>query len=312
MKLVSIVFSFRNEEKNLKELVSRVDATFKKVENYKYELIFVNDDSNDDSEKILEELQESHKIKIINMSRTFGVGPCVLAGFKHSSGDCIVYLDSDLQDPPELIPKLLDEFEQGHDVVHTVREKRLGESGVKLFFTKLAYKTINKLSEIDLPIEAGDFKLISKRVLEKILSQKEFRPYVRGLSVWVGFKQSFVYYTREARAHGESKFSLFSQGPISEFINGVTSYSLKPLYIGIFLGFFSLLFSVLLIGYALYAKFNDLAIPGTTGILIAVSFFSGILLFTLGIMGIYIARIFEQARGRDKYIIKEIKDFKFK
>tara|TARA_Y100000996_G_scaffold60007_1_gene40527 strand:+ start:491 stop:1429 length:939 start_codon:yes stop_codon:yes gene_type:complete len=312
MKLVSIVFSFRNEEKNLKELVSRVDATFKKIENYKYELLFVNDDSNDDSEKILEELQESHKIKIINMSRTFGVGPCVLAGFKHSSGDCIVYLDSDLQDPPELIPKLLDEFEKGHDVVHTVREKRLGESGVKLFFTKLAYKTINKLSEIDLPIEAGDFKLISKRVLEKILSQKEFRPYVRGLSVWVGFKQSFVYYTREARAHGESKFSLFSQGPISEFINGVTSYSLKPLYIGIFLGFFSLLFSVLLIGYALYAKFNDLAIPGTTGILIAVSFFSGILLFTLGIMGIYIARIFEQARGREKYIIKEIKDFKFK
>jgi dolichol-phosphate mannosyltransferase len=312
MKLVSIVFSFRNEEKNLKELISRVDTAFKKIQNYKYELIFVNDDSNDNSEKILEELQESYMIKIINMSRTFGVGPCVLAGFKHSSGDCVVYLDSDLQDPPEVIPKLLTEFEKGHDVVHTVREKRLGESGIKLFFTKLAYKTINRLSEIDLPIEAGDFKLISKRVLQKILSQKEFRPYVRGLSVWVGYKQSFVYYTREARAHGKSKFSLFSQGPITEFINGVTSYSLKPLYIGIFLGFFSLLFSVVLIAYAFYAKFNDLAIPGTTGILIAVSFFSGILLFTLGIMGIYIARIFEQARGREKYIIKEIKDFKSK
>jgi len=312
MKLVSIVFSFRNEEKNLKELISRVDTAFKKIQNYKYELIFVNDDSNDNSEKILEELQESYMIKIINMSRTFGVGPCVLAGFKHSFGDCVVYLDSDLQDPPEVIPKLLTEFEKGHDVVHTVREKRLGESGIKLFFTKLAYKTINRLSEIDLPIEAGDFKLISKRVLQKILSQKEFRPYVRGLSVWVGYKQSFVYYTREARAHGKSKFSLFSQGPITEFINGVTSYSLKPLYIGIFLGFFSLLFSVVLIAYAFYAKFNDLAIPGTTGILIAVSFFSGILLFTLGIMGIYIARIFEQARGREKYIIKEIKDFKSK
>ena len=312
MKLVSIVFSFRNEEKNLKELISRVDTAFKKIQNYKYELIFVNDDSSDNSEKILEELQESYMIKIINMSRTFGVGPCVLAGFKHSSGDCVVYLDSDLQDPPEIIPKLLTEFEKGHDVVHTVREKRLGESGIKLFFTKLAYKTINRLSEIDLPIEAGDFKLISKRVLQKILSQKEFRPYVRGLSVWVGYKQSFVYYTREARAHGKSKFSLFSQGPITEFINGVTSYSLKPLYAGIFLGFFSLLFSVVLIAYAFYAKFNDLAIPGTTGILIAVSFFSGILLFTLGIMGIYIARIFEQARGREKYIIKEIKDFKSK
>ncbi len=312
MKLVSIVFSFRNEEKNLKELISRVDAALKKLQNYEYELIFVNDNSNDSSEKILENLQESFRIKIINMSRTFGVGPCVLAGFKHSSGDCIIYMDSDLQDPPEIIPKLIDEFEKGNDVVHTVRDKRLGESNIKLFFTKLAYKTINGLSEINLPIEAGDFKLISKRALEKILTQKEFRPYVRGLSVWVGYKQSFVNYIREPRAHGKSKFSLFSHGPITEFISGVTSYSLKPLYVGIFLGFFSLLFSVGLIAYALYAKFNNLAIPGTTGIIIAVSFFSGILLFTLGIMGIYIARIFEQTRGREKYIIKDIKDFKTK
>jgi glycosyltransferase involved in cell wall biosynthesis len=312
MKLVSIVFSFRNEEKNLKELISRVDTAIKKLQNYEYELIFVNDNSNDSSEKILENLQESFRIKIINMSRTFGVGPCVLAGFKHSSGDCIIYMDSDLQDPPEIIPKLIDEFEKGNDVVHTVRDKRLGESNIKLFFTKLAYKTINGLSEINLPIEAGDFKLISKRALEKILTQKEFRPYVRGLSVWVGYKQSFVNYIREPRAHGKSKFSLFSHGPITEFISGVTSYSLKPLYVGIFLGFFSLLFSVGLIAYALYAKFNNLAIPGTTGIIIAVSFFSGILLFTLGIMGIYIARIFEQTRGREKYIIKDIKDFKTK
>ena len=312
MKLVSIVFSFRNEEKNIKELINRVDAAFKKVESYKYELIFVNDDSNDSSEQILESLQESYKIKIINMSRNFGVGPCVLAGFKHASGDCVVYLDSDLQDPPEIIPKLLIEFENGNDVVHTVREKRLGESSTKLFFTKLAYKIINGLSDINLPIEAGDFKLISKRALQKILSQKEFRPYIRGLSVWVGYKQSFVYYTREARAYGKSKFSLFSQGPINEFINGVTSYSLKPLYVGIFLGFFSLLTSILLIVYALFTKFNGLAVPGTTGILIAISFFSGILLFTLGLMGIYIARIFEQTRGREKYIIKEIKDFKIK
>ena len=312
MKLVSIVFSFRNEEKNLKELISRVDTALKKLQNYEYELIFVNDNSNDSSEKILENLQESFRIKIINMSRTFGVGPCVLAGFKHSSGDCIIYMDSDLQDPPEIIPKLIDEFEKGNEVVHTVRDKRLGESNIKLFFTKLAYKTINGLSEINLPIEAGDFKLISKRALEKILTQKEFRPYVRGLSVWVGYKQSFVNYIREPRAHGKSKFSLFSHGPITEFISGVTSYSLKPLYVGIFLGFFSLLFSVGLIAYALYAKFNNLAIPGTTGIIIAVSFFSGILLFTLGIMGIYIARIFEQTRGREKYIIKDIKDFKTK
>ena len=143
------------------------------------------------------------------MSRTFGVGPCVLAGFKHAKGDCIIYLDSDLQDPPEIIPSLIDEFDKGNEVVHTVREKRLGENSLKLFFTKIAYKTINSLSEIDLPIEAGDFKLISKKALQNILAQKEFRPYVRGLSVWVGFKQSFVNYTRDARAQGKSKFSIF-------------------------------------------------------------------------------------------------------
>ena len=133
MKLVSIVFSFRNEEKNLKELVKRVDTALKKVKNYEYELIFVNDDSDDGSENILETLQELYRIKIINMSRTFGVGPCVLAGFKHAAGDCVIYLDSDLQDPPEIIPNLILEFENGNDVVHTVREKRLGEITLKLF-----------------------------------------------------------------------------------------------------------------------------------------------------------------------------------
>ena len=134
MKLVSIVFSFRNEEKNLEELVKRVDATFKKIENYEYELIFVNDDSDDLSEKILDKLQLNYKIKIINMSRTFGVGPCVLAGFKHAKGDCIIYLNPDLQDPPEIIPSLIDEFDKGNEVVHTVREKRLGENSLKLFY----------------------------------------------------------------------------------------------------------------------------------------------------------------------------------
>ena len=173
----------------------------------------------------------------------------------------------------------------------------------------MAYKTINGLSEINLPIEAGDFKLISKRALEKILTQKEFRPYVRGLSVWVGYKQSFVNYIREPRAHGKSKFSLFSHGPITEFISGVTSSFFKTIICWNIFRFFSLLFSVGLIAYALYAKFNNLAIPGTTGIIIAVSFFSGILLFTWDYGNIYRKNLSKHARKR-KYIIKDIKDFK--
>lgn len=307
MKTISFVFSFKNEENNLEELIKRVDASVKKLENYKYELIFVNDDSNDNSEKILENLQQSFPITLINMSRTFGVGPCVLAGFKHSNGDCIIYMDSDLQDPPELLEKLIIEYENGADVVHTVRTERLGESKIKLLLTKIAYKVINFLSDINLPSEAGDFKLITKKALNKILEQKESRPYIRGLSVWVGFKQAYVNYVRKPRHKGKSKFPLFSAGPISQFINGVTAYSLKPLYLGIILGMLSIIFSILLILYAFYMKFTNIAVPGTAGIIITISFFSGIILLSIGVTGIYIARIFEEVRGRDTYVIKNIK-----
>jgi polyisoprenyl-phosphate glycosyltransferase len=310
MNLLSLVFSFRNEEGNLEELVERVDLSMKKVDNWRYEMIFVNDDSTDQSELILTKLQERYPIIIINMSRNFGVDPCVLAGFRNAKGDAIIYLHSDLQDPPEIIPKLIEEHEKGFDIVHTVRTKRKGEGKFRMFLTKIAYYIINKISDIDLPVQAGDYKLISKKALLNILKQKEFRPYVRGLSIWVGFKQQFIYYEREARGAGISKMPLLSSGPIIDFINGVTSYSLKPLYIGIFLGFFSMFISLILIVYFLYLKLNNLTVSGSASIIISISFFSGILLFTIGIVGIYLARIFEQTKGREQYIIKEIKHYK--
>jgi dolichol-phosphate mannosyltransferase len=310
MKLLSIVFSFRNEEGNIEPLVKRIASTMEKIENWKYELIFVNDDSTDKSEKILLDLQKNYPIKLINMSRNFGIDPCVLAGFRNSSGDAIIYLHTDQQDPPEIIPDLIKKHEEGNEIVHTVRTKRKGEGKFRMFLTKIAYKIIDTVSDINLPVQAGDYKLISKKALNEILKQKEFRPYVRGLSVWVGFKQDFLYYEREARGEGESKMPLLSAGPITDFINGVTSYSLKPLYVGIIFGLISMIISFLLIIYALYLKFNNLAIPGSTSIVISISFFSGIILFTLGILGIYLARIFEQTKGREQYVIKEIKDYK--
>ena len=310
MKLLSVVFSFRNEEGNIKELVNRINISLEKLTNWNYELIFVNDDSTDNSESILLNLQKKYPIRIINMSRNFGVDPCVLAGFRNAKGDAIVYLHTDLQDPPEIIPDLIKKHEEGFDVVHPIRTKRKGESKFRMLVTRIAYLLINILSDIKLPIEAGDYKLISRKALDKILNQKEFRPYVRGLSVWVGFKQTFYKYERQARGSGKSKMPLLSKGPVTDFINGITSYSLKPLYIGIFFGFLSIIISLLLIIYALYLKFNNLAVPGSTSIIIAISFFSGILLFTLGVIGIYLARIFEQTKGRDQYVIKEIKDYK--
>ena len=241
------------------------------------------------------------------MSRTFGVGPCVLAGFKNTSGECVVYMDSDLQDPPELIPELIKEYENGAEVVHTVRSKRLGENRIKMLITKFAYKVINYFSDINLPIEAGDFKLISKKILDIIINLKEFDPYIRGLSVWAGFKQSYIKYNREQRLLGKTHFSIFSKGPVLEFLRGLTSYSTKPLYISIIVGLFGIMLSIFILIYALYLKLNNLSVPGTAGILVVISFFSGNILISLGVLGIYIGKIFDQTKNRQQYIIKEIK-----
>ena len=308
MKLLSIIFSFRNEEKNIPELIERISSTLKKLNNWKFELIFVNDDSDDNSEKILIEKQKLYPIKIINMSRRFGTGPCVLAGLKQANGDAAIYMDSDLQDPPEIIPDLIKKFENGIDVVHTKRTKRLGESKLKMFLTKIAYLAINITSEIPLAVNVGDFKLLSKRVLKHVNSLSEYNPYIRGLSVWIGFKQDYVEYVRQGRFSGKTKFKNLWSGPLPQFLRGITSFSTAPLYIGIIIGIFTILFSLILIIYAVYSKIAGIAIPGSSGVLIAISFFSGIILMSIGIIGIYIARIYEQTQGRPRYIIKNISD----
>ena len=312
MKLLSIVFSFRNEEKNLAELIKRTSIALKKLTSWNYEFIFVNDDSDDNSEQVLIENQKDHSLKIVNMSRRFGVAACILAGLKLSKGDAVIYMDSDLQDPPELIPKLIEKFEKGFDVVHTTRTKRLGESRLKIFLTKIAYRIINKTSNLPLPIDSGDFKLLSRRVVEHINNLKEFNPYIRGLTVWVGYKQDFIEYVRQSRFLGKSKFESLWSGPMTEFVKGVTGYSTGPLYLGIIIGLFAILFSFLLTVYALYAKFSNIAVPGQTGVIITVAFFSGAILATIGVSGLYIARIYEQTLGRPRYIIKNIIESKNK
>ena len=313
MKLLSLVFSFRNEEENLENLISRLNNSLANLTNWKSEYIFVNDDSSDKSEELLVKLQKNNPIKIINLSRKFGIGPGILAGLNEAKGDATVYMDSDLQDPPELIPKLIDKFEKGADVVHTKRTKRIDEGIIKLFLTSIAYKLISKSANIDLPLNAGDFKLLSKRAVKHINSLKEYNPYVRGLTVWVGFKQDFVEYVREGRSAGETKFkSTFSgglrSGPITEFIRGMTSFSTGPLYIGILIGMIAIISSFLLILYVLYEKYLGSAVPGSAGIIIVICFFSGVILTTMGIIGIYIAKIFEQIQGRPRYIVKNILD----
>lgn len=306
MMLISVVFSFRNEEENIPELVRRVTEAVAAIADVGHEMIFVNDDSSDGSLGVLMSLQGKHPITIVNMSRRFGVAPCVLAGLAYTKGDAVIYMDADLQDPPELIPQMVERFRDGAEVVHTTRTHRDGENAFKMWVTKRAYQFINHFSEIHLPQNTGDFKLLSRKVVQEILSLKECDPYMRGLSVWVGFRQDIVLYRRESRWRGETKFPLFSKGPVREFIRGLTAFSVAPLHLSLFLGTITSLVSVGLILYAIITKLAGVATPGVSGVLIAVAFFSSIILVTNGVIGIYIGRIYHEVKGRPKYIIKQV------
>jgi dolichol-phosphate mannosyltransferase len=304
--LLSVVFSFRNEEDVLPELVRRLRATLTPLD-LSYELVFVNDASTDGSLELLLKLHEDDpRIKVINMSRRFGVAPCVIAGLKHASGDAVVYMDADLQDPPELIPQLLKKFEEGHDVVHTTRTKREGENPLKMWLTRQAYRTINAVSDIDIPMNTGDFKLMSRRAVNQLLKLGEYDPFMRGLVRWIGFKQAQVFYERDRRFAGETHFSLLrSINPIREFIRGLTSFSELPLYFALVVGF--------IVSAGAFAYLAEIVItrvflgmhrPGWPAMMVTMLFLGGTILFTIGILGIYIGRIHQDIKRRPPYIIE--------
>ena len=303
--VLSVVFSFRNEEPGLKELIGRVQRVMRSM-GMDYEILFVNDDSTDRSLEILMEQREAdRRIRIINMSRRFGVSPCVIAGLKHSRGDAVVYMDTDLQDPPEIIPLLVEKWRAGADVVNTVRTKRLGENPFRMWLTRRAYNIINSISEIDLPENMGDFKLLSRRVVDEVVGLNEHDPFMRGLVRWVGFRQETVFYTREARYSGETHFSLFGGGPVREFIRGLTSYSSAPLFIALGSGLIVSLISFVSILTALVRLFMGLRVPGWAVVLMATLFLGGLILLTNGFLGLYVGRMYTQVKNRPLFIIRD-------
>lgn len=301
---LSVIFSFYNEEDVLDELIRRVEAALDPLK-IEYEMIFVNDLSTDKSLEILSRWAETDShVKVLNMSRRFGVAPCLRAGLEYASGDAVVYLDADLQDPPELIPQMYEKYLAGADVVNMTRTERLGESAFKMWVTRMAYKIINLLSDIDLPINTGDFKLLSRRVVCEMVRLREQDPFMRGLTRWVGFKQETIYYRREARAGGKTHFPLLSKGPVNEFRRGILSFSATPLYFALFLGLAVSLSAFLYLGVVLASKLLGYNLPGWTAIMATMLFLGGTILFTNGIMGLYIAQIYNNVKGRPGYIVE--------
>jgi len=308
-----MLFSFYNEAEVLPELLSRINNVFSNL-NYNLEIIFVNDHSTDDSlDFLIQQSKKDKNIKIINMSRRFGSPPCVIAGFKYAKGDALIYMDSDLQDPPEIIPKLIEKWEDGFDVVHTTRTKRKGESSIKLWLTKKAYSIINLFSEIEILKNTGDFKLLSRKAINSILNLNENDPFIRGLSIWIGFKQTQIFYTREPRYTGKTKFPVhgISITAIKELLRGISSFSSVPLYLALYLGFFVSFISFSFLIYILVTKiFFDLHLPGWPALMATNLFLGGTILFSIGILGIYVGKIHQEIKRRPKFIIEDKIGFK--
>ena len=291
LPLVSVVLSFRNEAANIPTLVSRLHAMFTS-QHLEYELLFMNDASTNDSLAILlNERDRNARVKILNMSRRFGVAEGVLAGMSAATGDAVVYMDADLQDPPEVIPSLVDRWRQGAEIVHTVRTRRKGESPLKMKATRLAYRIIQLGSAIELPIDAGDFKLLSRAAVDRLLQVRESDPYLRGLVVWLGFTQVFVPYERDARHAGRTHFPFFSKNPWKTFVIGMTSFSFLPIYLCFALAAAGLAGSVV---FFLFARH----------LVALLTFFWATTLAAIGGVSIYLIRIYKDVRGRPPYIVK--------
>jgi len=249
------------------------------------------------------------------MSRCFGISPCALAGMERAQGDAVIYMDADLQDPPEVIPDLIKAWknENGVEVVHTVRKSRKGESPIKMAITKIGYWILNRVTPFRLKPETGDFKFLSRRVVNHLTQMKEKRPFLRGLIYWIGFKQIYVSYHRDARHSGKTKFPIFSWRVISNFFeSALISFSSIPLQMASVLGLAAIVIDLFLLMHVIHEKIIGKAIPGWSAIMVALIFVGSVQLLCLGILGMYISTIYEESKGRPNYIVANTFGFKRK
>ena len=306
MKKISLVIPMYYEEQVAEECYRRTRNVLNSIEEYDYEIIFINDGSKDKTLEILETIaKEDNKVKVISFSRNFGHQSAVTAGLKYATGDAIIIMDADLQDPPELIPDMLKYWENGYDVIYGKRKKREGESAFKLLTAKVFYETLNKLSDVEIPKDTGDFRLVDKKVVDVVNNLPEHNKFLRGLFSWVGFRQYAYEYERKERFAGKTKYPLKKMMKLAK--DGIFSFSTKPLKIVGGLGIISVIISIAILIYAIlsYAySWNNLT-PGWTSIMCTITFLGGVILLSLWMIGEYIGRIYEETKQRPQYIIEK-------
>ena len=304
-KILSIVSPAYNEAENLGEFYSRVTNATDNL-NLEIEIIYINDGSQDSTIDIItKQRQIDNRITIIDLSRNFGKEIALTAGLDYSSGDAVIVIDADLQDPPELIPKLVEKWREGYDVVNAKRIKRKGESLLKKVMSYIYYRLLFYLSDINVPRDTGDFRLLNKNALDALLKLREKHRYMKGLFVWVGFKQKEIEYEREARFKGKTKWGFFSLFNLA--FDGLTSFSIMPLRLASTIGFLSALIGFF---YGAVIVFKTLffhePVAGFTSLVVLITFFGGIQLLSIGIIGEYIGRIFNETKNRPLYVVKNI------
>ncbi len=304
--VISIVVPVFNEEEVLPELYRRIQQNMDQTGD-SWELILVDDGSRDRSAEIIAALNQADpRVKGVSFSRNFGFQEAVTAGLTHASGDAVVLSDADLQDPPEVIPQMIARWREGNDVVYGVRANREGETWFKKSTAKIFYRTIHRITSVDIPLDTGDFRLMDRRVVDAILRMPERNRFLRGMVPWVGFRQSGLQYERQARYAGESKFNSVRQ-MLPFALDAITSFSYFPLQMATYLGFFiaaiSLIAILVVVSLRLFGQQQELTGQATT--LVAVLFLGGVQLISLGIIGEYLGRIYDEVKGRPLFLVKQ-------
>ena len=302
--MISIVIPLYNEEEVLTESYGRLSAVMQNMDE-DYELIFVNDGSRDKTGQIAASLCESDShCRLISFSRNFGHQIAITAGMDYARGDGVVLIDADLQDPPEVIPLMVEKWKEGYQVVYGKRVERKGESVLKKLSAKAFYRLLRRMTDVHIPVDTGDFRLMDKKVCDAMKKLGERNRYVRGLVSWVGFRQYALPYTREERFAGQTKYPLKKMLRLA--IDGITSFSYKPLKLATFVGFFLSGMSFLYLMVVLLQKIMKVPTAWGWASMLAVQlFFNGVMLIMLGIIGTYIGRIYEESKGRPLYIVQE-------
>ena len=305
MKKISIIIPMYNEEKPLPKLYDRLKKLMEEMNNYEFEILFVNDGSKDKSLEIVKEYRKNdERICYVDLSRNFGKEIGMIAGLDYATGDCAIFMDADLQDPPEVVPELVEYWEQGYDDVYAKRKSRQGETFLKKFTSKMYYKVLSKLTRIEIQQDTGDFRLLDRRCINALKKLRESQRNTKSMFSWIGYNKKEVLYDRDSRIAGETKWNYMKL--IDLAIDGITSFTIVPLRIATYIAIPTFIVFVMYFAYVIVKSiFINEAVQAYQAIILLILFFSGVQILLFGIIGEYLGRIFNETKNRPLYFVDE-------